>query len=330
MSILVTGGAGYIGSHMVHGLCDLGRDVVVIDNLSTGFEFLVPEGVPLIVGDVGDEGLVRSIISEHNVEAVVHFAGSIIVPESVENPLLYYENNTVKSRALIASCVAMGVNNFIFSSTAAVYGIPEKSPVDENAQLAPISPYGASKLMTEWMLRDVSAAHDFRYVALRYFNVAGADAQERVGQASANATHLIKVASETALGGRHGMQVFGRDYDTADGTCIRDYIHVSDLILAHIDALEHLQQGGKSGVFNCGYGRGYSVMDVISAVERAVGRKLPVADAPRRAGDPPELVANADKIRKTLGWSPSHDSLDEIVKSALAWERKLAKLSTDS
>ncbi|MGI9483035.1 MAG: UDP-glucose 4-epimerase GalE [Hyphomicrobiales bacterium] len=328
MSVLVTGGAGYIGSHMVHGLCDVKRDVVVIDNLSTGYKFLVPDNVPLRVGDIGDGALVKQIIAEYNVHSVVHFAGSIIVPESVTNPLYYYENNTVKSRALIAACVGAGIRNFLFSSTAAVYGIPESSPVNEVAPLAPISPYGSSKLMTEWMLRDTAVAHDFNYVALRYFNVAGADVLGRSGQASPDSTHLIKIASQAALGERDGMQVFGKDYDTPDGTCIRDYIHVTDLIAAHIDALNYLQDGGKSDVFNCGYGRGFSVLEVISAVERASGKAINVTDAPRRAGDPPELVANAEKIHKTLGWMPRHENLNEIVASALSWEEKLTKLST--
>ncbi len=328
MSVLVTGGAGYIGSHMVLALHDAGRDVVVVDNLSTGYRFLVPDGVPLIIGDVGDQALIAKTIKDHNVDAVVHFAGSIIVPESVSDPLSYYENNTVKSRALIAACVKSGIGAFLFSSTAAVYGIPEESPAYEDAHLAPISPYGASKLMTEWMLRDTAAAHDFNYVALRYFNVAGADPKGRSGQSGPEATHLIKIASQAALGTRDHMQVFGKDYDTPDGTCVRDYIHVSDLIAAHIDALAYLQNGGESNVFNCGYGQGYSVLEVIAAVEQAAGKRLDVRDAPRRAGDPPSLVAGAEKIREALGWQPKHNDLDKIVSSALAWEKSLPEISS--
>ena len=325
MTVLVTGGAGYIGSHMVLGLRDAGIDVVVVDNLSTGYRFLVPEGVTFIEGDIGDTELIETILRDHEIEAVVHFAGSIVVPESVENPLLYYHNNTVNSRALIEACVKMGVEKFIFSSTAAVYGNPEQSPVGETATLAPISPYGTSKLMTELMLRDVAAAHDLNYVALRYFNVAGADPAGRSGQSGPVVTHLIKVAAQAALGLRNGMQIYGKDYDTPDGTCIRDYIHISDLISAHIAALAHLNAGGESSVFNCGYGHGSSVSEVIAAVERASGKSIDAADAPRRAGDPPELVANADKLRTQLGWTPRHDDLDEIVASALAWEDKLSK-----
>jgi len=328
MSVLVTGGAGYIGSHMVLALHDAGRDVVVVDNLSTGYRFLVPDGVPLIIGDVGDQALIAKTIKDHNVDAVVHFAGSIIVPESVSDPLSYYENNTVKSRALIAACVKSGIGAFLFSSTAAVYGISEESPAYEDAHLAPISPYGASKLMTEWMLRDTAAAHDFNYVALRYFNVAGADPKGRSGQSGPEATHLIKIASQAALGTRDHMQVFGKDYDTPDGTCVRDYIHVSDLIAAHIDALAYLQNGGESNVFNCGYGQGYSVLEVIAAVEQAAGKRLDVRDAPRRAGDPPSLVAGAEKIREALGWQPKHNDLDKIVSSALAWEKSLPEISS--
>ena len=328
MSVLVTGGAGYIGSHMVLALHDAGRDVVVVDNLSTGYRFLVPDGVPLIIGDVGDQALIAKTIKDHNVDAVVHFAGSIIVPESVSDPLSYYENNTVKSRALIAACVKSGIGAFLFSSTAAVYGISEESPAYEDAHLVPISPYGASKLMTEWMLRDTAAAHDFNYVALRYFNVAGADPKGRSGQSGPEATHLIKIASQAALGTRDHMQVFGKDYDTPDGTCVRDYIHVSDLIAAHIDALAYLQNGGESNVFNCGYGQGYSVLEVIAAVEQAAGKRLDVRDAPRRAGDPASLVAGAEKIREALGWQPKHNDLDKIVSSALAWEKSLPEISS--
>lgn len=325
MSVLVTGGAGYIGSHMVVALTDQGEDVVVLDNLSTGFKWAISPKAELVVGDIGDQELVGKIIADHGVNAVVHFAGSIVVPDSISDPLGYYLNNTVKSRALIEACVQSSVPHFIFSSTAAVYGIPAVNPVFEDAELVPISPYGSSKLMTEWMLRDSAAAYDLEYVALRYFNVAGADPAGRTGQSTPRATHLIKVACQTALAQRDYLEVFGRDYDTPDGTCIRDYIHVSDLIAAHIDALQHLRQGGSSGVFNCGYGQGYSVRDVIQSVEKAFGQSIEVRDAPRRAGDPPALVAGADKVRAELGWQPQHDDLDVIVESALAWERHLMR-----
>ncbi len=323
MSVLVTGGAGYIGSHMVLALCDAGHDVVVLDNLSTGASWAVAPQARLIEGDIGDEELTLKIISEHAVDAIIHFAGSIIVPESVTDPLGYYLNNTVKSRSLIHSAVKTGVPHFIFSSTAAVYGNPKVMPVSEDDELLPISPYGTSKLMTELMLRDVSVAHDLNYVALRYFNVAGADPQGRSGQSTPQATHLIKVACETALGKRDHLQVFGRDYDTRDGTCLRDYIHVSDLVQGHMDALTYLRDGSESQVFNCGYGRGYSVLDVIKAVERAAGHKLDVRDAARRPGDAAEIIANADRARSALDWQPRHDDLDFIAASALAWEKHL-------
>lgn len=325
MSVLVTGGAGYIGSHMVLGLIDRGEDVVVLDDLSTGFGWAVPPAARFVKGDVGDAALVSDVLGRHGIEAVVHFAGSIVVPDSLADPLGYYLNNTVKSRSLIEACVRAGVGRFIFSSTAAVYGIPAANPVFEEAPLDPISPYGSSKLMTEWMLRDCARAHGLAYVALRYFNVAGADPQGRTGQSTARATHLIKVASQVALGQRKVLEIFGRDYDTPDGSCVRDYIHVSDLIAAHLDALAHLRGGGEGGVFNCGYGRGYSVLDVVGALERAVGRPLPVRDMPRRAGDPPMLVAGADRVRSLLGWQPRHDDLDFIVRTALAWEDRLAR-----
>ncbi len=326
MAVLVTGGAGYIGSHMVCALVDAGEEVVVLDNLSTGFAWAVSPSAALVEGDIGDQQLVGNVIDEHGVNAVIHFAGSIVVPDSVSDPLGYYLNNTVKSRALMEACVKGGVPHFIFSSTAAVYGIPANNPVFETEDKAPISPYGASKLMTEWMLRDSAAAYDgFNYVALRYFNVAGADPMGRTGQSTPMATHLIKVACQTALGQREQMQIFGRDYDTADGTCIRDYIHVSDLVAAHVDALAHLRAGGQSDVFNCGYGTGYSVLDVIRSVEKAFGGRLAVNDAPRRAGDPPALVAGADRVRSVLGWMPKHADLDGIVQSALDWERHLER-----
>jgi UDP-glucose 4-epimerase len=299
--------------------------VVVLDNLSTGFEWAVAKPAELIVGDIGDTGLVGRLLKEREIEAIIHFAGSIVVPESVSNPLMYYENNTVKSRGLIEAAVTHGVKSFIFSSTAAVYGNPAENPVTENAVLAPINPYGWSKLMTEIMLRDTATAHDFRYVALRYFNVAGADPEGRSGQSTPKATHLIKVACETALGKRGHMEVFGTDYPTADGTCVRDFIHVKDLARAHVAALSHLRGGGKADVFNCGYSKGYSVLEVIDAVKRASGKPLDVRLSPRRPGDPAAIVAASTKIRDHLGWRPQHDDLDEIVAGALAWEAELGR-----
>jgi UDP-glucose 4-epimerase len=323
MSILVTGGAGYIGSHMVLALRDAGENVVVVDNLSTGFRWAVAEAVTLVIGDVADQALIEEVIDRHKVEAIIHFAGSIVVPDSMVDPLGYYMNNTVKSRSLIETAVVKGVKHFIFSSTAAVYGMPAVNPVSEDAPLNPISPYGASKLMTEWMLRDAARAHEMSYIALRYFNVAGADPKGRAGQSTHRATHLIKVACQTALGMRHHMDVYGRDYDTPDGTCLRDYIHVSDLAHAHLQGLSHLRAGGNSGIFNCGYGHGTSVLEVIAAVERVAGHKIDVREASRRPGDPAALVASADRIRQLLDWYPSHDNLEEIVGSALAWARTL-------
>lgn len=328
MSILVTGGAGYIGSHMVLELCDAGEQVVVIDNLSTGFRQAVPDEVPLIVGDIGDQSLVDDVIGTHKVNAIIHFAGSVVVPDSVVDPLGYYNNNTIKSRSLLESAVVNAVPHFIFSSTAAVYGVPNVNPVSEDTPLNPISPYGASKLMTEWMLRDVAKVHEVEYVTLRYFNVAGADPKGRVGQSTARATHLIKVASQVALGGRSHLDIYGRDYNTPDGTCIRDYIHVTDLARAHLQALAYLRAGGQSAVFNCGYGHGMSVLEVIDAVERAIGRKIEANDAKRRAGDPPTLVAGVERIHQILGWHPEHDDIDQIVTSALAWERQLIDQSS--
>ena len=324
-TVLVTGGAGYIGSHVVLALCDAGLTPVVIDDLSTGRRAAVPDGVPLVQGNAGDPELVARVVADHGVGTVMHFAGSIIVPESVDKPLDYYGNNTVNSHALIQACVGAGVGRFIFSSTAAVYGMPERLPIDEETATRPINPYGASKLMTEWMLRDTAAAHDFRYVALRYFNVAGADPAGRSGQVSKVATHLIKIAAQTVTGQRSELQVYGDDYPTPDGTCIRDYIHVSDLASAHVAALRHLENGGESRVLNCGYGRGYSVREVLSMVERVTGKPLPIRIAGRRAGDPPALVAGADRIRGTLDWTPRFDDLETIVASALAWEQRLAE-----
>lgn len=325
MAVLVTGGAGYIGSHMVLALIDAGHDVVVLDNLSTGFTWAIAPQAKLVEGDIGDEALVANIIADHKIDAVVHFAGSIVVPDSVADPLGYYLNNTVKSRALMAAVVKSGIRKFIFSSTAAVYGNPETQPVFETAKPAPISPYGTSKLMTELMLQDSHLAYGLNYVALRYFNVAGADPKGRSGQSTPRATHLIKVACQTALGQRHAMDVFGTDYDTPDGTCLRDYIHVSDLISAHMDALAHLNRGGESGIFNCGYGKGYSVLEVIKAVEKAFGGPVNHKLVPRRPGDPAAIVAGADRVRDILGWKPKHADLDFIVASALAWERHLER-----
>ncbi len=323
MTVLVTGGAGYIGSHMVLELTDAGERVVVLDNLSTGFRWAVAPQAELVVGDIGDQDLVRSIVERHGVTSIIHFAGSIVVPESVADPLGYYLNNTVKSRALIDVAVQTGVANFIFSSTAAVYGNPRENPVSETAAPAPMSPYGSSKLMTEIMLADAARAHPLYYVALRYFNVAGADPKGRTGQSTPRATHLIKVACETALGQRPHMDVFGTDYDTVDGTCVRDYIHVKDLARAHMAALAHLKSGGASDIFNCGYSRGYSVRQVIDAVKRVSGVDFTVHLAPRRPGDPAAIVAASDKIRSTLGWKPEYDDLDGIVRHALDWERQL-------
>jgi UDP-glucose 4-epimerase len=329
MSVLVTGGAGYIGSHMVLALTDAGVNTVVLDNLSTGFAWAISPAAKFIQGDIGDEALVGEIIRTHGIQAIIHFAGSIVVPESVTDPLGYYLNNTVKSRSLMAAAVANKVQKFIFSSTAAVYGNPKTLPVFETETPAPISPYGTSKLMTEHMLRDSHIAYGLNYVVLRYFNVAGADPKGRSGQSTPRATHLIKVASQTALGQRPQMEVFGTDYDTADGTCVRDYIHVSDLIAAHMDALAHLERGGESGIFNCGYSKGYSVLDVIKAVEKAHGAKLNVKMSPRRAGDPAGIVAGADRVRSILGWQPQHADLNKIVESALRWERHLERRNAE-
>ncbi len=322
MQILVTGGAGYIGSHVVHALVDAGEEVVVVDDLSTGRRDLLPEEAELVVGDIGDEALLDEVLTPE-VDAVMHFAGSIVVPESVEDPLSYYLNNTAKTRTLIEWCVRRGVHQFIFSSTAAVYGQPDHCPVTESTPTAPINPYGRSKLMTEWMLEDTARATDLRYVALRYFNVAGADPAGRTGQATPDATHLIKVTTQTALGLRPHLSIFGTDYPTADGTCIRDYIHVTDLADAHIRTLHHLRGGSASRVFNCGYQRGFSVRQVVDAVKRVSGVDFDVRQAPRRAGDPPELVADATAIRDNLDWTPRYDDLDTIVETALNWERRL-------
>ncbi len=323
MAVLVTGGAGYIGSHMALDLIDAGEQVIVLDNLSTGQRHLVPREAIFVEGDVGDEALLGRVMTEFDIESILHFAGSIVVPDSVVDPLGYYLNNAVKSRALMAAAVARGVEHFIFSSTAAVYGIPERVPVAETAPLQPISPYGASKMMTERMLADTAVAHPLRYCALRYFNVAGADPAGRSGQATPRATHLIKVAGEVVTGRRPYLEVFGADYPTADGTCVRDYIHVSDLARAHAQALGYLRGGGDSVVLNCGYGRGYSVLQVIETVKRVSGMDFEVRMAGRRAGDPAELVAGTVRIHEVLPWQPQFADLDLIVEHALNWERKL-------
>jgi UDP-glucose 4-epimerase len=325
MTVLVTGGAGYIGSHMVLALVDAGEAVVVLDDLSTGFAWALPPEVPLVQGDIADIALVRETIRRHGVTALAHFAAKIVVPDSVADPLGYYRANTVKSRALLEAVVAEGVAHVIFSSTAAVYGEPAVVPVPEELPLAPINPYGRSKLMTEWMLEDAARAHGLRYVVLRYFNVAGADPRGRTGQSTANATHLIKVATQTALGQRAQIEVFGTDYPTPDGSCLRDYIQVSDLAAAHLVALNHLRAGGASLTLNCGYGRGYSVLEVLDVVRRVSGREFAVKLSPRRPGDPAQIVARADRIRAELGWVPQHDDLEAIVRQALDWEDALAK-----
>jgi UDP-glucose 4-epimerase len=324
LPVLVTGGAGYIGSHAVLALRDAGWPVAVIDNLVTGFRFAVPEEVPFYEGDIADVALLKRIFAEHGTRAVMHFAGSIVVPESVGNPLKYYHNNTAKSRALIEAAVTAGVPHFIFSSTAATYGIPELSPVAEDAPQQPINPYGWSKLMTERMLADTAVAHPLNYCALRYFNVAGADPQGRSGQSTAGATHLIKVAVEAALGKRDSVAVFGTDYDTPDGTGVRDYIHVSDLAAAHVLALEALiAEPVRSLTMNCGYGRGFSVVEVLDAVDRVTNLRVERRLEGRRAGDPPSLVSDNARIKSSLPWVPQYADLDTIVRHALQWERRL-------
>ena len=326
MTVLVTGGGGYIGSHMVWALVDAGEDVAVLDRLSTGFRWAIAPEAKFYEGDIADEALLDRICQENDINAIIHFAGSIIVPESVADPLAYYENNTVKSRALIAGAIRNGIRHFVFSSTAAVYGTPEGTePVTESARLNPESPYGSAKLMTEIMLRDASIAHDFTYTALRYFNVAGADPRLRTGQSTVGATHLIKVAGEAALGKRTHIDVFGTDYPTTDGTCVRDYIHVSDLANAHLKALERMRAGGGSLVANCGYGRGFSVLEVLETVKSVHGKDFDIRLAGRRAGDAVQIVANPALAKQELGWVPEHDNLDFIVRTALDWEAHLAK-----
>ncbi|MCF6338212.1 MAG: UDP-glucose 4-epimerase GalE [Gammaproteobacteria bacterium] len=321
-AILVTGGAGYIGSHVVRQLGEAGETVVVLDNLSTGFKESVLSG-ELIIGDTGDRELVSRILEEHNIASVMHFAAHTIVPESVSNPLKYYGNNTCNSRNLLECCSAAGVEHFIFSSTAAVYGIPDVDQVTEDTPTAPINAYGSSKLMTEQMLKDLSFATDLRHVALRYFNVAGSDPEGRIGQSTKEATLLVKVACEAALGKRDKMCIFGTDYPTPDGTGIRDYIHVEDLASAHLAALAYLRDGGDSTTLNCGYGHGYSVREVLDAVGRVHGTPLNIVEEPRRAGDPPQLIAKVEAIHAALDWKVKYDDLDVIVKTSLDWERKL-------
>ncbi|MEM9332748.1 MAG: UDP-glucose 4-epimerase GalE [Pseudomonadota bacterium] len=324
MTVLVTGGAGYIGSHMVWELIDHKIDLVVVDNLQTGFRAAVPEGVPFVEGNIGDQDFMHEVLKAHKVDAIIHFAGSVVVPESLENPLKYYENNTGNSRNLLAAAIACNVKHFIFSSTAAVYGNPLiEGPISENAILNPMSPYGTSKLMTELMIRDAAEAHDLSYVVLRYFNVAGCDVQGRTGQSTEGATHLIKVACEAASGKRRSMKIFGTDYDTPDGTCIRDFIHVNDLADAHRVALEFLRDGGRKFTANCGYSKGYSVKQVIDAVKKVSGSDFRVIEDGRRAGDIEALTANAHRLMTRLEWEPKHDDLELIVSTALEWEKKL-------
>jgi UDP-glucose 4-epimerase len=325
MTVLITGGNGYIGSHAVLAFREAGFDVVVVDDLSTGHRDAVPADVPFVEGDVGDISQMQGVIQAHKVTSVVHFAGSLVVPESIDNPLAYYLNNTAASRNLIQACVDSGVPRFIFSSSCTVYGSPDALPVLEDAPTAPINPYGRSKLMTEWILQDAAAAHNFTSISLRYFNVAGADAQGRAGQSTFGATHLIKVASEAVVGLRDGVEIFGEDYDTPDGTCIRDYIHVTDLVDAHVQALRYLEAGGESQVLNCGYGRGFSVKEVLETVQRVAKTELNIHSGPRRAGDAPAIFANPSRIRDTLEWRPTHDDLTEIVESAIRWERLLGE-----
>ncbi|GLR93808.1 MULTISPECIES: UDP-glucose 4-epimerase GalE [Bradyrhizobium] len=323
MTVLVTGGAGYIGSHTVLALAEAGEDVVVIDDLSTGFSAYLPEGVPLFIGDAGDENLLEGVIAQHDVESIIHFAGSVVVPDSMRDPLGYYRNNFTTARNLLNVAVKRGIGRFIFSSTAAVYGNPDQVPVPEHAPTRPLSPYGSSKLMTEIMLHDVAAAHGMQYVTLRYFNVAGADPQARIGLATVGATHLLKIAVEAATGQRAKIDVFGTDYPTPDGSCIRDFIHVTDLSQAHRSALAYLRNGGASTTLNCGYGRGYSVLETIDAVRRVSGRSFAVQYAPRRPGDIMTMVADTSRIRGLLDWRPQYDDLETIAAHALAWEDKL-------
>jgi UDP-glucose 4-epimerase len=323
-TVLVTGGAGYIGSHTVLQLLARGERVVVLDDLSTGFRQAV-SGAPLVVGNVGDRSITDALLAEHGVDTIIHFAAHTIVPESVSNPLKYYGNNTCATRSLLEAASNAGVQHFVFSSTAAVYGIPAQGLASEDSPTAPINAYGTSKLMSEWMLRDLSAATSLRHVALRYFNVAGSDPEGRIGQSTRAATLLVKVACEAAVGKRPHLSVFGTDYPTPDGTGVRDYIHVEDLARAHLNALDYLRAGGASHTANCGYGHGYSVREVLQSVEKIAGIKLDVREEPRRAGDPPSLVAKTDKVRTVLGWTPRLDDIDTIVRTSLEWERRLQK-----
>lgn len=321
--ILVTGGAGYIGSHVARQLGMAGENVITLDNLSTGFEAAVTFG-DFVLGDTGDAELLEQVFFEHSIDTVMHFAAHTVVPESVRDPLKYYANNTASSRTLLAAAAKNGVKNFVFSSSAAVYGMPEGGRASEDTATNPINPYGTSKLMTEWMLRDLSVAGGPNFVALRYFNVAGCEPSGSIGQSTPNATLLVKVACEAATGRRQGVSIYGNDYPTPDGTGLRDYIHVEDLAAAHLDALSYLRAGGDSTILNCGYGHGYSVREVLAAVEMASGKPLKIVEEPRRAGDPPELIAVADRVREILGWTPKYDDLDTIVRTALEWERKIA------
>ncbi|GAB1409198.1 UDP-glucose 4-epimerase GalE [Desulfovibrionales bacterium] len=324
--VLVTGGAGYIGAHTVLALMENGYEVVVYDNLSTGQASAVLPPARLVVGDVGDTARLGALMAAETFAAVLHFAGSIVVPESVAHPLAYYHNNTTNTTHLLSLAVQHGIPHFVFSSSAAVYGMPDTSLISETMATAPVNPYGRTKLMSEWMLQDVSAAHpDFSCVILRYFNVAGADPKGRVGQSTPNATHLIKVAAQAALGLRPELQIFGTDYPTPDGTCIRDYIHVTDLAAAHVLALQHLERGQGSGIFNCGYGRGYSVREIVRAMHTQCGVHFPVVETERRPGDPPALVADPARIKAVMGWKPKYDDLASITRSAYAWEQELAQ-----
>ena len=323
-SVLVTGGAGYIGSHTVLQLAARGERVIVLDDLSTGFRQAVRD-VPLVVGNVGSRKLVDPLLKEHKVDTIIHFAAHTIVPESVSDPLKYYCNNTAATRSLLEAASNAGVRHFVFSSTAAVYGIPDSGVASEESPTAPINPYGTSKLMTEWMLRDLCAVTPMRSVVLRYFNVAGSDTQGRIGQSTRKATLLVKAAVEAAVGKRPHLSIFGTDFPTPDGTGVRDYIHVEDLAAAHLNALDYLRAGGQSMTANCGYGHGYSVREVLSSVEKIAGLKLNIREEPRRAGDPPALVARADKVRNVLGWTPRLDDIDLIVRTSLDWEKRLQR-----
>lgn len=330
MSVLVTGGAGYIGSHMLLALLDAGEKAVALDNLSTGVEWLAPKGAPLVIADVGDEKIVRALIKDHDIQEVIHFAGSILVTESIKHPLDYYANNTENTLKLIRSCVDAGVKRFIFSSTAAVYGNPERVPISESAPIKAITPYGASMAMSERILSDAAKAHDLSYVTLRYFNVAGADPKGRAGEIG-KPTHLIKAAAQIAAGIRQEkFQIYGGDYKTPDGAAIRDYVHVTDLAAAHLRALKHLRANNDSATLNCGYGRGYSVYEVLEAFRRVSGASLPYEVAPRRAGDPPQLIADNAAIRTVLDWRPRYDDIDFIVETALKWEEALAEKTGDA